>query len=294
MRTLSVVCVLALTLGWAGGANAQSTDPVLVGAGDIGGCDSSQLQNSQATANLIDSIPGTVFAVGDLTYPDSTDGYFAKCWAPTWGRHRARMIPAPGNHEYNTPGAPGYYNYFGPVAGDPLKGYYSFDMGAWHVVVLSAECSKIGGCTATSPEGQWLQADLVANPTLCTLALWHEPLYTSISGGTEPTVQPFWQILYDAGAELVINGHMHNYERFEPQDPNGNLDLNNGIREIIAGTGGKSLDCGFTNPPAANSDVRICSTYGVLKLTLHASSYDWQFIPQAGQAASDSGTTSCH
>ena len=293
MRTLSAAFVLFLTLAWAGGVCAQSTDPVLVGAGDIVQCDQVEFQQAQATASLIDSIPGTVFAVGDLVYPDPSGDYFAKCWAPTWGRFRDRMIPTAGNHEYNMPGAPEYYSYFGPAAADPLKGYYSFNLGTWHVVVLNAECSKVGGCTPTSPEGTWLQSDLAANPTMCTLALWHEPLYASDTGAVTTSVQPFWQMLYSAGADLVVNGHAHNYERFAPQDPNGNLDLTNGIREIIAGAGGKFTGCSTTTP-TTNSQKLICDTNGVLKLTLHATSYDWQFIPIPGKTATDSGTMSCH
>jgi len=282
-----------LTLIWAGSVHAQSADPVLVGAGDIVQCDQHEFDSSQATANLLDSIPGTIFAVGDLVYPDPSGDYFAKCWAPTWGRFRDRMIPTAGNHEYNMPGAPEYYSYFGPTAVDPQKGYYSFNLGTWHVVVLNAECSQIGGCTATSSEGMWLQSDLAANPVACTLALWHEPLYTSYPGGPTTSVQPFWQILYNAGADLVINGHIHNYERFAPQDPNGNLDLTRGIREIIVGTGGEYTGCG-TASPVANSQKLICDTNGVIKLTLHPTSYDWQLIPIAGETATDSGTTSCH
>jgi len=293
MRILSAACVLIFTLTWAAGGLAQSSDPVLVGAGDIAQCDKTEFQQAQATAALLDSIPGTIFAVGDLEYPDSSGDYFAKCWAPTWGRFRNRMLPAAGNHEYNMPGAPEYYSYLGPAAADPQKGYYSTNLGAWHVIVLNAECSKIGGCTATSPEGMWLQADLAANPSTCTLALWHEPLYASDSGAATPSVQPFWQILYNAGAELVINGHAHNYERFAPQGPNGNLDQTHGIREIITGTGGEYPGCS-NSKTITNSQVQFCNTNGVLKLTLHPTSYDWQFIPIAGETATDSGTTSCH
>jgi hypothetical protein len=293
MKTLSAACVLILTLGWAGRAYAQSSDPVLVGAGDIARCDDFQFQRNQGTANLIDSIPGTVFAVGDLVYPDPSGNYFAKCFAPTWGRFRNRMIPTAGNHEFNPPGSLGYYSYLGRVAGDPLKGWYSFNLGAWHVIVLSAECDKIGGCTATSPEGQWLQSDLTANPAVCTLALWHEPLYSSDTAAVSTSVQPFWQILYNAGADLVVNGHAHHYERWAPQDPYGNLDPTRGIREILAGTGGNPPGC-ISKTLAPNEEVLFCSTNGVLKLTLHATSYDWQFIPIAGETATDSGTTSCH
>jgi hypothetical protein len=277
--------------------SAQTTDPVLVGAGDIAACDSNRLVNSQATATLLDSIPGTVFAAGDLAYTNATDNDFARCYDVTWGRHRSRTIPAVGNHEYIAGGAMGYYSYFGPTAGSPMKGYYSLNIGAWHIIVLNSECGSavVGGCGTSSPQGQWLQADLTANQTLCTLAIWHRPLYTSDSAGSNiatTTVQPFWQLLYNAGAELVINGHSHTYERFAPQDPNGILDTTKGIREFIVGTGGEGL--GSFGTIAPNSEVRDNTAFGVIKLTLHPSSYDWQFIPQAGKTFTDSGTQACH
>jgi calcineurin-like phosphoesterase family protein len=274
---------------------AQSTDPVLVGAGDIGACPpSGTLGNAFATASLLDSISGTVFAAGDLPHENGADSDYAKCYEPTWGRFRARTIPAPGNHDYVIPNAMGYYNYWGPAAGDPTKGYYSLNIGLWHVIVLNSECDDIhvGGCSASSPQGQWLQADLNANPALCTVALWHRPLYSSTSGFATSGVQPLWQILYNAGADLVINGHAHNYERFAPQDANGNLDTAKGLRQFIVGTGGADL-FSFSGT-ARNVEVNNSSTFGVLKLTLHATSYDWQFIPIAGQTFTDSGTQACH
>ena len=164
-------------------------------------------------------------------------------------------------------------------------------------MVLNSVCTPAptlpGGCTATSPEGQWLQADLAANPAVCTMALWHTPLYSSTSADATLVVQPFWQILYNAGADLVVNGHAHNYERFAPQNPNGNMDLVQGIREFVVGTGGETL-MSFDATPAANSEVRNSTTHGVIQFTLHATSYDWQFIPVAGQTFTDSGTQACH
>ncbi len=273
---------------------AQSQDVTLVGAADIGGCGPTPA-HSQATAALLDSIPGMVFVAGDLGYPNGAETEFTRCYDPTWGRHRSRTTPAPGIHEFIAPNAQGYFNYFGPIAGDPTKGYYSYNYGAWHVVMVNDICtsaSGVNGCTATSPEGQWLQSDLAANPTACTVAIWHQPLYSSSSSTVTTAMRPFWQILYNAGAELVINGHAHNYERFAPQDPNGNLDLKKGLREFVIGTGGEDLQ-EFT-ATAPNSEIRNSSTFGVLKLTLHATSYDWQFIPVAGQTFTDSGSQACH
>jgi hypothetical protein len=296
MKRLYVgVCaaLVLVTVGPQSKLQAQ-TDVVLAGAGDIGACGPSKLSHAFATASLLDSISGTVFAAGDLSHLEGLDSDYSKCYASTWGRLRARTLPAPGNHDYIVPDAQGYFNYWGPTAGDPTKGYYSLNYGAWHVIVLNSECSNlnVGGCTATSPQGQWLQADLTANPATCTLAIWHRPLYSSTTAQVSALVQPLWQILYNAGADLIINGHAHNYERFAPQDYNGNLDTAKGLREFVVGTGGADL-MAFTTT-ATNSEVRDSSTFGVLKLTLHASSYDWQFIPVAGQTFTDSGTQACH
>ena len=271
----------------------QAQDVVLVGAGDIAPCDTFKMTGALATATLLDSIAGTVFAAGDLAYANGADSDFARCYEPTWGRHRARTTPAVGNHEYTIPKAAGYFNYFGPAAGAPTKGYYSYDLGAWHVVVLNSECSKVGGCTSISPQGQWLNADLAAHPASCTLAIWHRPLYSSTSGAASSSMKPLWKILYDAGAELAVNGHAHNYERFAPQDQNGNFDTDKGIREFIVGTGGASFQSFST--PVANSEVRNSDTFGVLKLTLHPTgSYDWEFVPQGGKTFTDSGSGNCH
>ena len=273
---------------------AQTQDVVLVGAADIAGCGAS-LSRPQQTAALLDSIPGKVFVAGDLAYPNGAETEFLRCFDSTWGRHRSRITPAPGVHDFIAPNAQGYFNYFGPIAGDPTKGYYSYNYGAWHVVIINDICSSssgVNGCTVTSPEGLWLQSDLAANPVACTVAIWHQPLYTSMSADVTTAMRPFWQILYNAGADLVLNGHAHNYERFAPQDPNGNLDLTKGLREFVVGTGGESLNTFTTTAP--NSEVRNSSTFGVLKLTLHATSYDWQFVPVAGQTFTDSGTQACH
>ncbi len=273
---------------------AQTQDVVLVGAADIGGCGPTP-GHSGATAALRDSIPGTVFVAGDLAYPNGAETEFTRCYDATWGRHRSRTTPIVGVHDFIAPNAQGYFNYFGTIAGDPNRGYYSYNYGAWHVVIINDICSSssgVNGCTATSPEGQWLQSDLAANPTTCTVAIWHQPLYTSTSSAVTTAMKPFWQILYNAAADLVINGHAHNYERFAPQDPSGNLDVTKGLREFVVGTGGESLQA-FT-ATAPNSEVRNSSTYGVLKLTLHATSYDWQYLPVAGQTFTDSGSQACH
>jgi 3',5'-cyclic AMP phosphodiesterase CpdA len=297
---LVVLGVLVLTVGIGSlfylyeqmRASATDTrgDPVLVGAGDISDC---RNDNDEATAKLLDDIEGTVFTAGDNVYRSGTYAEYMDCYDPTWGRHKGRTKPAPGNHGYNTEGASGYFNYFGAAAGDPNKGYYSYDLGEWHIVVLNSMCEEVGGCEETSPQITWLKQELANNQTACTLAIWHHPLFSSGGEhGSDPKMQAAWDALYAANAELVVNGHDHDYERFAPQTPSAVADPTNGIREFVVGTGGGSLDGLGTK--RANSEVFNDDTYGVLKLTLHSGSYDWEFVPEAGKSFSDSGTTGCH
>jgi acid phosphatase type 7 len=276
-------------------------DPVFVGAGDIASCASS---GDEATANLLDGIPGTVYTLGDNAYDSGTSAEFANCYNPSWGRHIARTKPSVGNHEYQTAGASGYYNYFGDAASptDPpgcrvnCKGYYSYNLGAWHIIALNSMCENVGGCGASSTMVTWLKGDLAANPSSssCTLAYWHHPVFSSGSAhGNNPKMIPSWDALDAAGADVVLSGHDHDYERFAPQTSSGVAPpAGGGIREFVVGTGGRSLRAFGTI--RANSEVRNSDTYGVLKLTLHASSYDWQFVPEAGKTFSDSGTGNCH
>ena len=264
-------------------------DPVLVGAGDIAEC-----RGDVLTARLLDSIAGTVFTAGDNAYYYGTLEDFARCYTPSWGRHRARTRPAPGNHEFRTGGGSDYFTYFGEAAGNPSLGYYSYDLGTWHIVSLNSNCDEVGGCQAGSAQEKWLRADLAAHPARCTAAYWHHPLFSSGQhGGNPKAMLDIWNDLYDAGAEIVINGHDHDYERFAPQDPSGHLDRERGIREFVVGTGGASLRK-FPRDPVANSEKRNDRTWGVLKLTLHPDSYDWEFIPVAGQTFTDLGSWPCH
>jgi hypothetical protein len=264
---------------------------VLVGAGDITRC--AHLEGAEAVAKLLDNIPGTVFTAGDNSNDSGLASEYANCFGPTWGRHLGRIRPAVGNHDYTTPGAPYYYQYFGAAAGDPKKGYYSYNLGSWHILVLNSNCRQIGGCEAGSPEEQWIRADLAAHPTACTLAYWHHPRFSSGQHGDNALLQPFWQALYDHGVDVVVNGHDHDYERFAPQDPSGNLDPVRGIREFVSGTGGAGPHvAAATIDP--NSEVLNDKTLGVLKLTLHPKSYDWEFVPVAGKTFTDSGSGSCH
>jgi acid phosphatase type 7 len=273
-------------------AEAQSSDPVLVGAGDIASCD--DLAGAEATAKLIEKIPGTVFAAGDLAYPDGSDEQFAKCYGPTWGRFKDRTRPAPGNHEYHRSGASGYARYFGAAAGDPSKAYYSYELGSWHIIVLNSECAEVGGCEAASAQGKWLRQDLAQHAVPCTLAYFHKPLFSSGGKhGNDPEMKPLWDALYGAGADVILNGHDHSYERFAPQDPEGHADAKRGIREFVVGSGGKNSHRKM-GEAKANSEVRNDDTFGVLKLILHPTGYDWEFVPVAGKTFTDSGSGSCH
>lgn len=275
----------------SGKTAANDGAPVLVGAGDIADCP--DLSGAEATAKLLEKIPGTVMAIGDLAYPNGTQEQFANCYDKTWGRVKSRTRPAPGNHEFHSSAAAPYFAYFGAAAGDPRAGSYSYDLGAWHIIVLNSECKEAGGCEAGSPQEKWLRADLAAHPVACTLAYWHKPLFSSGGAhGNDLEVQPLWQALYEANADVVINGHDHDYERFAPQTPEGVADPRRGIREFVVGTGGKN-----TRPfgaPKSNSEVRNADTFGVLKLTLHPKSYEWDFIPVEGKTFRDSGAAACH
>ena len=295
---LFIAAVLALTATGQGkdkdkdGRKTSAGDPVFVGAGDIASCD--ELAGAYATAKLIERIPGTVFAAGDLAYPDGSDEQFANCYDPTWGRFKDRTRPAPGNHEYQSRGASGYVHYWGAAAGDPKKEYYSYDLGQWHIVALNSECQQVGGCDRNSGQGKWLARDLAEHPAVCTLAYFHRPLFSSgLAHGADPELKPLWEILYGAGADVVINGHDHDYERFVPQDPDGKADPDRGIREFVVGSGGKNSHRIFL-VIQPNSEAHNADTFGVLKLTLHAKSYDWEFVPEEGKTFTDSGTGDCH
>jgi hypothetical protein len=292
---LTVATVLFATFCPLRAISSSATAPadqtaVLVGAGDIADC--KDLSGAEATAKLLDQLPGTVMAAGDLAYPDGSKENFV-CYDKTWGRAKSRTRPAVGNHEFHSAGGTPYFDYFGPAAGDPKTGYYSYELATWHIVVLNSECQDVGGCQAGSPQEKWLRADLAAHPATCTLAYWHKPLFSSGSAhGNDLTVKPFFQALYDANAELVITGHDHDYERFAPQTPDGTADPARGIREFVVGTGGKNHRP--FGEPKPNSELRDATAFGVLKLTLKPGGYDWQFIPEAGKTFTDSGSGKCH
>jgi hypothetical protein len=290
-------------------ATVTGSDPVIMTAGDIA-CDPTSASfnggNGTGTTDCHEKYTGNelsniaaVLPLGDLQYSCGTSAEFSQSYDPTWGLQKSITHPVAGNHEYGnssscTPGsATDYYSYFGSSAGDSSKGYYSYDVGTWHIIALNSECGNVGGCAAGSVQEQWLSADLAAHSNTCTLAYWHRPLFASGASLGDTSMHDMWVDLYNAHADLVLNGHDHDYERFAPQDPAGTADPTNGIREIIVGTGGDNLTP--FNSPAANSQVRASDTFGVLKLTLHSNSYDWQFVGDGHSGTfADQGTSSCH
>ena len=277
------------------GCGLPAPSAQVVAAGDIASC---RTEGDEATAELVENIDGTVVALGDEAYPRGTAANFEECYGPSWGRFKERTKPVPGNHEYHTQGAAGYFHYFGRAAGDPGKGYYSYNLGKWHIVALNSNCKEeeeVIDCEASSPQIRWLEADLAANDDKrCTLAYMHHPRFSSgAKHGNTRYVKPLWEALYEGGADVVLSAHEHNYERFAPQNPGGGADTERGIREFVVGTGGGKGLYPILEP-IANSEVYNDETYGVLKLTLRPKSYDWQFVPEEGETFSDSGSARCH
>ena len=263
---------------------AAAASVTLLAAGDVADCNST---GDSATAALLAQNSGTVAALGDLAYESGTATEFANCYQPTWGAHKARTKPVPGNHEYNTSGAGPYYDYFGAAAGTRGQGYYSYDVGAWHVVALNSE-ANFG---STSTQLTWLRNDLAANTKNCTLAYWHKPRFTAGNYSDFTAYQPFWQALYDANAEVVLAGHDHNYQRYRPMTPTGAADTTRGIREFVVGTGGRGH---YGLRTDSRREAGNDTAFGVLKLTLRGGGYDWNFLPVSGASYTDSGSGTCH
>ena len=296
--------LLAASLPGAAGAAATTQGvaaPVLAAAGDIacspgdatfnGGLGTSKRCQQKATSDLVlANAPTAVAALGDNQYDAATATEFAGSYDRTWGRFKSITHPTPGNHEYWSPGATGYFDYFGAQAGGRTTGYYSYDLGTWHIVVLNANCGQVGGCAAGSAQERWLKADLAAHPASCTLAYWHQPRFSSARQGDNAALADFWSDLYAAHAEIVLNGHHHHYERFAPMSPAGTADAA-GVREFIVGTGGEDVQA-FGTPKAA-SQVRL-RAFGVLFLTLGSGAYSWRFASDTGGATLDAGSDVCH
>lgn len=257
-------------------------------AGDVALCERPE---DEATADVVAAAlaqhPDAVVAVaGDLAYDQGTPKEFAECYGPSWGRFKDKTRPSPGNHEYGTQYAAGYFEYFGSAAGEKNKGWYSYDVGPWHVVAINSNCNQegVGGCGLDSEQGRWLAADLVANADKCTLGYWHHPRFSSGYHGTDEDMEPLWQIALKGGMDVIVNGHDHHYERFERME---------GTRQFIVGTGGA------WRYPVVNaekgSEVRHSGTPGVLKLTLEEQFYRWEFlsVPNAEKPFTDSGRNRC-
>jgi acid phosphatase type 7 len=257
----------------------------LIAVGDVASCAS---QGDEATAALVDGMQGTIILAGDIAYESGTAKEFVDCYDPSWGRHRSRTRPAPGNHEYETAGAAPYYAYFGASAGPPGLGYYSFNLGEWHIVSLNSNVDASAG----SAQELWLRADLAANSAHCTLAYWHHPVFSSGLHGNIAVMKDIFRALYEFNADVVITGHDHNYERFGPQTVDAVADPARGIREFVVGTGGRSLTPTLTVRP--NSERRQFGEYGVLRLELDTQGYSWEFVPVTAGVTVDSGSGLCH
>jgi acid phosphatase type 7 len=284
------------------GLAASPGDPTIAAAGSIacdtasadyaGGAGTPTACRMAATAALINPASAAVLLLGNAQDDDGSLYNYQHSFAPTWGRFLPVIHPVPGSKDYHKPGAPGYFGYFGAAAGDPAKGYYSFDLGGWHIVALNGVCAPVGGCEAGSTQEQWLRTDLAAHPAICTLAYWYQPRFSSGKVGNHRTYDAFWRDLYHSGVDVVLNSDDQDYERFAPQTPKAVADPAGGIREFVVGTGGIALKQFATAQP--NSEAHADTAFGVLQLSLHPTSYDWRFAAEPGNAFSDAGSYSCH
>jgi acid phosphatase type 7 len=293
VRRASLVIVLALAPAILAGCNlVKTSSQVVVAAGDIAKCSA---ESDEATAELLEGIDGTVLALGDEAYPRGSAEDFEECYGPSWGRFKGRTKPVPGNHEYYTEGARDYFEYFGQAAGEPEEGYYSYEVGSWHVVALNSNCEEVR-CGPGSSQTRWLKEDLAANEEArCTLAYMHHPLFSSGErhGSTGGGVEQLWEALYEADTDVILSAHEHNYERFAPQDPEGKADPERGIRQFVVGTGGAAENYPI-GEPMENSEVYNDQTDGVLRLKLEEDGYEWEFVAVEGESFTDSGDAQCH
>lgn len=256
----------------------------VLAAGDIGECGRDE---QEATAELLGRLPGTILTLGDHAYDNGTPREFANCYDPSWGRYKDRTRPTRGNHD-----GPGYFTYFGPVAGNATQAYYAFEVGPWQVISLDSTCGPDGDCGPDSAQVRWLREQLAADESACTLAYFHHPRFSSGRHGSDERFDAFWDALHEGGADVVVNGHDHHYERFAPLTPDGTVDLETGIRQFVVGTGGANLRAIETI--VEGSEVRETDSHGVLQLQLEADGYRWRFVSIAGDAFVDEGADTCH
>jgi Calcineurin-like phosphoesterase len=287
---VALVCSLAPAA--CGGEEEGAGAPVLLAAGDIGDC---ATQGDEATAGLLAEHPeATIAVLGDAAYPHGTAGDFERCFAPSWGRFRDRMRPATGNHEHATPKARGYARYFGTRGGPPGSYRYSYELGAWHVVVLDSDCWRVGGCDLDDAQARWMRVDLRSHRRRCTMAYWHRPPFSSGRYGDPAAterVRALWQVAVREGVDVVLTAHEHSYERHAPMDADGARDPG-GTRLFIVGTGGGNLRP-YRDPPLPTTEVRNDDTWGLLRLELRPDGYDWRFIPVEGRTFTDRGSGTC-
>jgi len=283
MRKAAASAFVFLFLVLASAVGAKQADPVVLIAGDVAQCDT---PGARLTGQLIASLPYPVLAAGDLAYPKGSAEDYARCYAPHWGSFKERTYPAPGNHDYRTEDADGYFAYFGARAGDAAKGYYSFDLGAWHILSLNSNRELEPG----SAQLQWLEADLRQHRQRCVLAYWHHPRYSSGPHGADPRMQPLWALLQRHGVSVVVAGHDHIYERFAPMNARGELDIVRGLRSFVVGTGGARHYALKQRQPLSEAADQA---WGVLKMTLRATGYAWEFLPVPGHSLRDAGSAEC-
>lgn len=283
--------VAIITAGVFRGRNLRSPaaaegagQAIVLAAGDIAEC---YRGSAARTAQLLESIPGTILALGDNAYPHGGEADYRRCYGPTWGRFRARTHPVPGNHEYEQRDAAPYFRYFGAAAGQIGKGYYDFELAGWRIIALNSNID----IKSESSQLDWLRRTLASSPRKCTLAFWHHPRFSSGRHGDSWLMHTLWRALYDARADVILGAHDHVYERFSRLDPDGRHDQTRGIRSFVVGTGGAEL-YPFQKRPRSGSEFRYNQRHGVLKLTLYTGSYRWQFLDTSGRVV-DEGTDQC-
>jgi len=288
MVKVGIIYIALLVVGLVVNHTLLPKGEIFIGAGDVSFCDS---DGDVLTGKILDRFPGTIFMLGDASNNTGLPEDYTKCFDPAWGRFKPRMKPAIGNHDYITDTGRNFFNYFGAIAGEAGKGYYSYDLGVWHIIVLNSQCGT-RDCATGSREEKWLRQDLAAHPAQCTLAYWHAPTFSSGFDANEPRTLPLYDDLFDADVDVLLTGHQHHYERFIAQDPDADPEPERGIREFIVGTGGAWTDP-VRVPPLPNSQVIFTDTFGVLKMQLFPGWYTWQFIPVPGKPRSDWGSDTC-